>query len=96
MRSERGVYFGKGGEIQCKPESAVQKKCGPNGRCALDKGVPWIRGGGVAMWKYRHQFVNGHNRLSKKGGDISSRTNKACVGASIQMRGILFHNKSTI
>ncbi len=45
--SEQGVYLGQGGKIQCKPESAVQKKFCPNGGCALDKGVPWTRGEGT-------------------------------------------------
>ncbi len=30
----------------CPRYGSVKKKCGPNGGCTLDKGVPWTRGGG--------------------------------------------------
>ncbi len=32
----------------CPSYASVRKKCGPNGGCTLDKGVPWTRGGGMS------------------------------------------------
>ncbi len=48
MRSKRGVCLRQGralGTNSLISPKGGAKKCGPNGLCALDTGVPWTRGG---------------------------------------------------
>ncbi len=49
VRSERGVCLRQGRALGTKsliPPNSGANKCGPNGGCALDTGVPWTREGG--------------------------------------------------
>ncbi len=54
----------------CPRHGPVRKKCGPNGVCALDKGVPWTRGGGSTLMTnsqdvpYRGEVLSLKDRLS--------------------------------
>ncbi len=57
-RSDWGVRFGQGApwtpfflHFAYKPKMAVQKNGGPIGGCALDKGGPWAREGGISKRK---------------------------------------------
>jgi hypothetical protein len=62
VRSERGVCLRQdralGTNSLINPKDGA-KKCGPNGECALDTGVPWTRGGTRFLYVYITRYIQG-------------------------------------